>query len=98
MSDLVSLPDEVVKLVMQHVPSKQRLTSCCLVNKRLHAAAVAATDGLVLIKAGADLKGGDCSMYWRDVDEDEQIEVASPGRALLALGWLSHYGQYLTSL
>lgn len=33
---LSSLPDELLKLVLQHFPVKQRLSSCCLVNKRLH--------------------------------------------------------------
>jgi hypothetical protein len=51
---LSCLPDEVLKLVMQHVPLKDRLTSCCLVNRRLHAAAVAATDTV-------DLQGEDRS-------------------------------------
>jgi hypothetical protein len=42
-SSFASLPDEVLTVVMQHVPHKDRLISCCLVSKRLHAAAVAAT-------------------------------------------------------
>ena len=42
MADLISsLPDEVLKLIMEHVPLDDRLTSFCLVNRRLHAAAVA---------------------------------------------------------
>jgi hypothetical protein len=45
---LSSLPDEVLKLVMQHVPLRDRLTICCLANRRLHAAAVAATDVVML--------------------------------------------------
>ena len=48
MSDLMSLPDEVLKLVMRHVPHKNRLRSCCLVCKRLHAAAIAAIDSMQL--------------------------------------------------
>ena len=48
MSSLASLPEEVLKLVMQHVQLRVRLGSCCLVSKRLHAAAVAATDTLQL--------------------------------------------------
>ena len=48
MSCLTSLPDEVLKLVMKHVPLDDRLTKCCLVNSRLHAAAVAATQDLQL--------------------------------------------------
>jgi hypothetical protein len=43
MPSLSSLPDEVLKLVLQHVPVRERLTSCCLVNRRLHAAASAIT-------------------------------------------------------
>ena len=35
-------------MVMQHVPLRDRLTNCCLVNRRLHAAAVAATDQVML--------------------------------------------------
>src|SRR5689334_17771970 len=45
-SHFSSLPDEVLKLVLQHVPLKDRLSSCCFVSKRLHAAAVAATQQL----------------------------------------------------
>ena len=45
---LSCLPDEVLKLVMQNVPLGDRLSSCCLVNRRLHAAAVAATDTINL--------------------------------------------------
>jgi hypothetical protein len=48
MSSLNSLPDGVLRLVMLSVPLKQRMTSCCLVNKRLHAAAVAATHSLTI--------------------------------------------------
>jgi hypothetical protein len=48
MSSLTTLPDDALKLVMQRVPFKDRLTSCCLVSKRLHAAAVAATQDLQL--------------------------------------------------
>jgi hypothetical protein len=45
---LASLPDEVLKLVLHHVPLKDRLGSCCLVSHRLHAAAIAATQQVVL--------------------------------------------------
>lgn len=46
MSGLLSLPDEVLKLVLTHVPLKERLVNCSLVHSRLHAAAVAATQQL----------------------------------------------------
>jgi hypothetical protein len=46
MSTLTDLPEDVLKLMMQHVPLKDRMTSCCLVSRRLHAAAVAATHTL----------------------------------------------------
>ena len=59
MSGLASLPDEVLKLVMKHVHLRDRLTSCCLVNSRLHAAAVAVTYDL-------DLSfGAPCSSQYR---------------------------------
>ena len=45
---LASLPDEVLKLVLHHVPLNDRISSCCLVNQRLHAAALAATQQVVL--------------------------------------------------
>ena len=48
MSSLTSLPDELIKLVMHHVPLHHRLSSCCLVSRKLQAAAVAATDDLQL--------------------------------------------------
>ena len=43
MSNLMSLPDEVIKIILQKVTTTDRMTSCCLVNKRLHAASVTAT-------------------------------------------------------
>ena len=43
---LLSLPDEVLKLVLSHVPLNDRLGSCSLVHSRLHAAAVASTQQL----------------------------------------------------
>ena len=46
MSRLASQPADVLKLAMQHVPLRDRLTCCCLVSKKLHAGAVAATDAL----------------------------------------------------
>ena len=45
---LSTLPDELIKLLMQHVTLKDRLTTCCLVNRSLHATAVAATDVVML--------------------------------------------------
>jgi hypothetical protein len=44
------MPDEVLTLIMQHVPLKDRLASCCLVSRRLHAAAVAATQDVELTR------------------------------------------------
>jgi hypothetical protein len=60
MSSLASLPAEVLKLVMQQVPLKDRLTNCCLVNKRLHAAAVAATQEMELETEGRVQSG----LHW----------------------------------
>ena len=54
---LNSLPDGVLKIVLQHVSLKDRLTSCSLVNKRLRAAAVAATD---------QLSFGPCNQFRRE--------------------------------
>ena len=48
MSSISSLPEEVLKLVLKHVPLQDRLGSCCLVSTRMHAAAVAATEKLQL--------------------------------------------------
>jgi hypothetical protein len=48
MASLTDLPEEVLKLVMQLLPLKDRMTSCCLVSNRLHAAAVAATHVLAV--------------------------------------------------
>jgi hypothetical protein len=50
MSRLNSMPDEVLKHIMQHVPLKGRLASCCLVSRRLHASAVAATQDVELTR------------------------------------------------
>jgi hypothetical protein len=49
MSRLASLPDDLLKIVMHSVPLQDRLGSCCLVSKKLQAAAVAATDDLQLL-------------------------------------------------
>jgi len=46
MSTHVHLPEDVWKLVLQHVPLKQRLSSCALVCPMFRAAAVAATDSI----------------------------------------------------
>jgi hypothetical protein len=68
MPELLSLPDEVLKLVMKHVPIVERLTSCCLVNRRMHAAAVAATSELRLSFGSADdsipKEAVDCAFQW----------------------------------
>jgi hypothetical protein len=48
MSSFTSLPEEVLKAITALVSFKDRLTSCCLVSRRLHAAAVAATECLEL--------------------------------------------------
>jgi hypothetical protein len=82
MSRFEYLPDEVLKLVMQHVPVKDRLTSCCLVNSRLHAAAVAATQEL-------QLYFGDIAHPLGRIPHQHEDCV---------LNWLSSYGQHLTSL
>jgi hypothetical protein len=50
MSRLNSMPDEVLKVIMQYVPLNDRLASCCLVSRRLHAAAVAATQDVELTR------------------------------------------------
>jgi len=44
MSTHVDLPEDIWKLVLQHVPMSQRLSSCALVCQKFKAAAVAATD------------------------------------------------------
>ena len=44
--NLLALPDGVLKLILQQVSFEDRLGSCCLVSRRLHAAAMAATDSL----------------------------------------------------
>jgi hypothetical protein len=85
MSNLNSLPDDVLKLIMHHVPAKDRLTSWCLVNSRLHAAAVAATDALTL---------GALSYQYPHIN----VTVPSPERAQAALEWLALCGQHMTSL
>lgn len=48
MSALLALSDEVLKLILQHVDTRNRLGSCSLVCMRLHAAAAAATQWVCL--------------------------------------------------
>jgi hypothetical protein len=55
MSHFSSLPDEVLKLVMQHVPVQDRLHNCALVSRRMHAAAVAATDCLEIAESRPEM-------------------------------------------
>ena len=101
---LTSLPDEVLKLVMQHAPLKDRLTSCCLVNKKLHAAAVAATDQLAVFLADnwpvpwEDKEIRPSSVHdWKTVSDDI-LRLSSPLHTHSMLPWLSLYGQHVTSL
>ena len=83
MSGLSFLPDEVLKLVMQHIPLKERLTSCCLVNSKLHAAAVAATQELQLCY------GTWTSAGYLNVAEQHYDQVFE---------WLLLHGHHLTCL
>jgi hypothetical protein len=80
MSDLNSLPDNVLEIMMHQVPVRDRLTSCCLVNSKLHAAAVAATDSLTL--------GQNAWLY-------PEFIISDPQRAQAALEWLASYSQQL---
>jgi hypothetical protein len=83
MSGLASLPDEILKLVMQFVPLKERLTTCCLVNSKLHAAAVAATQELQLCY-GTWTSAGDSKVAEQHYDHFFE--------------WLLLHGRYLTCL
>jgi hypothetical protein len=56
MSGFTDLPEEVLKLLMQLLPLKDRMTSCCLVSKRLHAAAVAATHALAVSTTAGQIR------------------------------------------
>jgi hypothetical protein len=82
MARLEYLPDEVLKLVMQHVPVKARLTSCCLVNSRLLAAAVATAQELQLYFGSLGSPLG-------------RIPHQQAG---CVVNWLSLYGKHLTCL
>jgi hypothetical protein len=82
MSNFTCLPEDVLKIVMQHVPPKDRLASCCLVSKRLYAAAVAATDDLRLM--------------FGPNRTDPDIFYTSDAAG--ALQWIVNHEQHLTSL
>jgi hypothetical protein len=71
---LSSLPDDALKLICSYVSFKHRFTSCCLVNKRLHAAATAAT--------------GDMSLSF--TADPEHPRLITPPHRDSALRWLSH--------
>ena len=64
MSRLESLPAEVLKLVMQQIHLRDRLLSCCLVSKRLHAAAVAATQQVELAALDLAPGGMQSGLHW----------------------------------
>lgn len=84
MASIASLPDHVLTLVMQHVPLKSRLCSCSFVSKRLHAAAVAATQHLeVMLRPSLPWFTSACPTYSK-LDN--------------TLWWISKYGKHLTSL
>jgi hypothetical protein len=85
MACLSLLPNDVLKTIMQYVPLKDRIGHCSLVSKRLHAAAVAATDRLVLDSQGCSrVKGG--------------MHGVRPRNRKSAVQWLCNHGQQLTSL
>ena len=79
---LSSLPDDALELICSYVPFKHRFTSCCLVKKRLHAAATAAT--------------GDMSLSF--TADPEHPRLITPPHRDSALRWLSHQGSFLTRL
>jgi hypothetical protein len=81
---LSSLPDQRLKLVLQHVPFKHRLSSCCLVNKRLHAAAVAATQ--------------DLQLWFGDDQSPSKGTLIPRSQEGSTLDWFTHYSQHLTRL
>jgi hypothetical protein len=88
MSRLVSLPDEVLKVVMQHVPLKDRLSSCCLVNKWLQAAAVAATEQLLVFPADPAWMDRRLTIEeFKDASPDQQLSMA-PEHGGSFLVWL----------
>mgnify|MGYP001807862828 CR=1 FL=1 len=82
MANFTCLPEDVLKIVMQHVPPKDRLASCCLVSKRLYVAAVAATDDLRL-------------MFGPNRTDPDVFNTSD---AAGALEWIGNHGQHLTSL
>jgi hypothetical protein len=89
----------MLKLVMQHVPLRDRLTHCCLVNKRLHAAAVAATDQLaVFLSENDDWEQRHAHFVVWNRESTHKLRLGSSQRANSVLPWLSLYGQYVTSL
>jgi hypothetical protein len=83
MSNLNSLPDEIIEFIMHQVPMRDRLTSCCFVNSRFHAAAVAAPAALIV---------GQRDWFY------PKFTVESPERAQETLDWLASYGQHMTRL
>jgi hypothetical protein len=85
---------------MQHVPLEDRLTCCCLVNRKLHTAAVAATDSLVLflaVNAGWQERQYKYAS-WEDVPPEQRTVIKSFQHADSFLQWLLPYGQHITSL
>jgi hypothetical protein len=85
MACLLSLPDDVLKIIMQKLPLTDRLGRCSLVSQRLHAAAVAAMERLVLDSQNCYcIKGG--------------LHGVRPRDKTFAVQWVCNHGQHLTSL
>ena len=87
-----SLPDELWRLILTHVPLSERLC-CTRVSQRLCRAAAAATEELKLCLC-SDLQRSDDSedfQHWWPQDGDQQ-------RSEGFQRWLQHNGQHLTSL
>ena len=86
MSDVPALPHHVLKVILQLVPIKDRLTSCCLVSKAFHTAATAATTSLSI----REWKLHRLLTPW-----NLPRQPASPDAVL---GWLDRHGTGLSSL
>lgn len=93
---LSSLPDDVLARIMRCLPLKHR-PICSLVNSRLRAAAIAATDTVVLLPAGWE--DSDALFDWSSLssDQDRLVSTSREHAAPIQI-WLSKYGQNVRQL
>jgi hypothetical protein len=87
MSSLSSMPDEVLRAILRHVPLKDRIKSCFLVSRRLLAAAATATEQFALDFSHMSTQHTESALRWLSHygQHVTQLEVSMLQQQLLQL-------------